>query len=156
MNDAIRQLRLENDRLRTQIARLESSSRQTWIGPGLQSISGRIYLLRVVGGNTVYSFGGSTWTGIKRASFSSVPTLVPTLTTTPDGAGYGYLRVAGSDSGSLVWITNGAFTDSGGNSIVSSFSGAILSSQLVTANQIAYVACDAGGYAPIYVISRGG
>lgn len=158
MNDAIRQLRLENDRLRTQIARLESGVRQAWIGPGIQ-LNPTLALLRVVGGNDILTIGSATWTGIKYVgtTIASVPTVTPlNLTTYADGLGYGYVRNSGGDTGPLVWICNATMALAAGGTATAAVNNTVSTNQLVSSVNLATVNCAAGGTATVYIISRAG
>lgn len=119
-------------------------------------------LLRVVGGNDIYTLGGSTWKGIKYSGtpFTSVPTAIPVHPTTyADGLGYGYLQANGFDIGSLVWICNGTLTDTSAVTRSASVLNSVSSdsgSQLVSSSFTALVTCLAGGTASVYIVARSG
>lgn len=161
MDDGLARVRLQrmNDRDRINMLERELARLQSRVSLRDPSQPRALTLLRVVAGNNIYTLGGATWTGILYSAsvFTSVPTVTPTDPTTyVDGLGYGYVRINGSDIGSLVWICNGTVTGSDGTTVAGAVLNAVITNQLVAASGFVMVNCAAGGTVPVYIVSRSG
>jgi hypothetical protein len=114
-------------------------------------------ILEVQGGNTIFTLGASTFTGIlQNGTISSVPTAVPVAATTyANGLGYGYvLDPAGAVSSGLVWICNGTAVSNLGVSFSSSIFFPIPKFIPISSVTRVTVTCATGGTATVYIPSR--
>lgn len=151
MNEDIGYLKREIAALKSQLQNIESRSRQSWVYAGGGNAVKTIYRIKIYGGNTLITVGGTTIKGIKYigAGISSLPVEVPVDGSTyADCLGYGKI----DDAGSMVWICNGTLVQTPTDA-TSETGGVVSKDQWCWSYYAGYLIFN-GSQIPVYILWR--